>query len=66
MNTELAEARAALRTEKMQAYIQRVVAEAPPLTEAQRIRIGTMLRSQPKSEFLEPATLPTLREVLGG
>ena len=41
---ELIEARANLAAEKLAEYVARVVAEAPPLTDAQRDRIAALLR----------------------
>lgn len=41
---ELIEARRNLRAEKLAEYVARVVAEAPPLTDAQRDRIAALLR----------------------
>lgn len=41
---ELIEARTNLAAEKLAAYVSAVVAEAPPLTDAQRDRIAALLR----------------------
>ncbi|MCV7744784.1 hypothetical protein [Micrococcus luteus] len=41
---ELIEARRNLKAERLADYVARVVAEAPPLTDAQRDRIAAMLR----------------------
>lgn len=41
---ELIQARANLAAEKLADYVARVVAEAPPLTDAQRDRIASLLR----------------------
>ena len=43
----LVEARRTLAAENLAAYIERVVAEAPPLTSAQRDRIAALLRPIP-------------------
>ncbi|WP_394279837.1 hypothetical protein [Microbacterium sp.] len=40
----IAEARRDLATEKIAAYVQRVVAEAPPLSDEQRDRLVAILR----------------------
>lgn len=41
---DLIEARRALAAEKLAAYVSKTVAEAPPLTSAQRDRIAALLR----------------------
>ncbi len=41
----IAEARRDLRAARLADYIERTVAEAPPLTPAQRDRLATLLRS---------------------
>lgn len=41
---ELINARQELAAAKLAAYVEKVVAEAPPLTDAQRDRIATLLR----------------------
>ena len=41
---DLIEARRALAAEKLAAYVSKTVAEAPPLTPAQRDRIASLLR----------------------
>ncbi|WP_271437791.1 hypothetical protein [Micrococcus luteus] len=41
---ELIEARRNLKAERLADYVARVVAEAPPLTDAQRDRIAALLR----------------------
>ena len=41
---DLIEARRALAAEKLAAYVSKTVAEAPPLTDAQRDRIAALLR----------------------
>ncbi|MCV7566380.1 hypothetical protein M3F34_000185 [Micrococcus luteus] len=41
---QLIEARRALAAEKLAAYVSKTVAEAPPLTDAQRDRIAALLR----------------------
>lgn len=41
---DLIEARRALAAEKLAAYVSKTVAEAPPLTSAQRDRIASLLR----------------------
>lgn len=41
---DLIEARRALAAEKLAAYVAKTVAEAPPLTSAQRDRIAALLR----------------------
>lgn len=43
----IAEARSALAAAKIERYIQRVVAEAPPLSEAQRDQLAVLLRGAP-------------------
>lgn len=40
---ELIEARRSLRAARLEEHIQRVLAEAPPLTDEQRERIATLL-----------------------
>jgi len=50
---ELLAARLDLRAERLALHVQRVVSEAPPLTEAQRDRIAVLLRA--------PATTPAVR-----
>ena len=40
---ELIEARRSLKTERLAAYIERTVADAPPLTSAQRDRLALLL-----------------------
>lgn len=41
---QIAEARRTLAAAKLEAYVSRVLAEAPPLTPAQSSRIASMLR----------------------
>ncbi len=41
---ELIEARRRLRTERTAAYIEKMLAEAPPLTDEQRARLAELLR----------------------
>lgn len=41
---DLIEARRALAAEKLAAYVSKTVADAPPLTDAQRDRIAALLR----------------------
>lgn len=41
---DLIEARRALAAEKLAAYVSKTVADAPPLTSAQRDRIASLLR----------------------
>lgn len=41
---ELVEARRRLRTERTAAYIEKVLAEAPPLTDEQRTKLAELLK----------------------
>lgn len=41
---ELIRARQSLKAMKLEEYVSRIVAEAPPLTDAQRDRIAALLR----------------------
>ena len=50
---ELLDERLSLRAERLADHVQRVVSQAPPLTEAQRDRIAALLRV--------PATTPAVR-----
>lgn len=44
---EVDDAHRALATEQIAAYVEQVVADAPPLTDEQRDRIATLLRPKP-------------------
>jgi len=58
---ELLTARLNLRAERLAAHVAKVVAEAPPLTPAQRDRIAVLLRGG----AAPPGTTTTVRPDLG-
>lgn len=54
-HADTVEARRDYAAAKLEAYVEKIVASAPPLTEAQRRRIAAVLDSAP-SDGIEPAT----------
>lgn len=63
---ETIEARRIFRAERTAAYIERVLAEAPPLTDEQRIRLAELLRPARQSGDRRTVVADRLAELDGG